>query len=59
MLTKKDLIKRWAVSSRTIDRWMSKKNLPFVKSPLNGHVHFIEEEISKWEKSKGLRVTKD
>lgn len=50
MLTRKDLMKRWGVCARTLDRWVKLHNIPRIKSPINGHVYFKEEDIKEWEK---------
>lgn len=49
MLKKKDLMKRWGVSKRTIERWMKSGKIPYIKSPVNNRVYFDEEEIERWE----------
>lgn len=49
MMTRKDLMERWGVSERTIDRWVKNKGVPHVKSPLNGRMYFNEEDIKRWE----------
>lgn len=49
MLTRKDLMKRWDVSERTLDRWIKSKGVPCKKNAVNGRVYFNEEEIQVWE----------
>lgn len=49
-LTKNDLVKRWGVSLRTVDRWIKKRPIPYTKCEINGRVTFKEEDIEKWEK---------
>lgn len=49
MLKKKDLIERWGVSKRTIERWMKSGKLPYIKSSVNNRVYFDKEEIEEWE----------
>lgn len=58
MLTRKDLVKRWGVSERTVDRWVKCKNVPYVKISVNGYIRFREEEIKAWE-TKMLMVGND
>lgn len=50
MLKKKDLMKRFGVSKRTIERWMKSGKLPYIKSCVNNRVYFDEEEIERWER---------
>lgn len=53
-LTRKDLMQRWGVSSRTLDRWVKEKGVPHRKSQLNGRIIFKEEDIVVWEKEMGI-----
>lgn len=52
-LRRKDLVKRWNVSLRTVDRWLKTKNIPR-HTTMTGSVWFDEKEIEEWEKKMGL-----
>lgn len=54
MLVKKDLLKRWGISLRTLDRWIKYKGVPCKKLICNGRIYFDEREIEEWEKQMGL-----
>lgn len=53
MLKKDDVSKMFGVSTRTIDRWMKNRWIPFHKS-FNGRVTFDEREIEAWARKNGL-----
>lgn len=45
--TKPEISKMLGVSTRTIERWMKNRWIPFHKS-FNGRVTFDEKEIEEW-----------
>lgn len=55
-MTKKEVAKMFNVSTKTIERYVNKFDLPCTKSTLNGHVYFDKEEVERWAKEKGLPI---
>lgn len=58
IMTRKDLVKRWGVCPRTVDRWVKERKVPKHVS-MTGRVWFDEEEIKEWEKKAGLPGVRD
>lgn len=54
MLTRKDLTKRWGVSTRTVDRWLKRGLIPYKKCKINGRITLEEKDVEKWEKILGI-----
>lgn len=52
-MKKGDVSKLLGVSTRTIDRWMKNRWIPFHKS-FNGRVTFDPKEIEEWVRRNGL-----
>lgn len=55
VLKRKDLVKRWGVTMRTVDRWIKDKEVPCHIS-MTGRYWFEEEEIEGWEKKMNINV---
>lgn len=58
ILKRKDLVKRWSITLRTVDRWIRERNVP-CHTTMTGRYWFDEKEIEEWEKKMGVHGNKE
>ena len=51
-LTRKEVAARLGVTPRTVNRWMVRGTLPYLRNPLNGRPEFKATDVQKLESSR-------